>query len=210
MNYDELVAASKAYADRLDAEVNANMAIFITMAEARMNRTLKVSEQTHRVYTKTMAGKEFYTLPLEYNGMRVVHFNTAEVDGKDSATIQLYFVTPEQLVDMQESAYEEQNYYYTVLNNQLQLHRPLPNGGTIEMVFYRKVSPLSKYNPENWMSIDNPDIYLSGIAAEIELFVKNYDSSKIWDDRMTRAIQELSTNDISNRWAGNTMAVRVG
>lgn len=210
MDYNEIVAAARAYCDRVDVEVNQNVRVFVLMAEARINRTLKVTEQTHRVYTRTMEGKEFYSLPEDFNGMRVVHFNTGDVDAQGSGTIQLHYVTPEQMIEMQESAYSETQTYYTILNNQLQLHKPLPNGGTIEMVMYRKVPPLSERNPSNWMSADNPDIYLAGISAEIEMFVKNYDAAKLWDDRMTRAIEELKNNDSLNRWSGNTMVMRAG
>jgi len=210
MDYNEIVAAARAYCDRVDVEVNQNVRVFVLMAEARINRTLKVTEQTHRVYTRTMEGKEFYSLPEDFNGMRVVHFNTGDVDAQGSGTIQLHYVTPEQMIEMQESAYSETQTYYTILNNQLQLHKPLPNGGTIEMVMYRKVPPLSESNPSNWMSADNPDIYLAGISAEIEMFVKNYDAAKLWDDRMTRAIEELKNNDSLNRWSGNTMVMRAG
>lgn len=210
MNYGELVAASKAYCDRLDVEVNQNIDVFITMAEARINRTLKTTEQTHRVYIRTMAAKEYYTLPIDYNGMRAVHFNTGLVDKEDSKSIQLNYATPEQMVDMQESAYAEQERYYTIINRQLQLHNPLPNGGTIEMVFYRRVPPLTNINISNWMATDHPDIYLAGICAEIEMFVKNYDTAKMWDDRMTRSIEELRTNDMANRWTGNSMVMRAG
>ena len=210
MIYSVLIDAARAYCDRVDVEVNQNVRVFVLMAEARINRTLKVTEQTHRVYTRTMEGKEFYSLPEDFNGMRVVHFNTGAVDAQGSGTIQLHYVTPEQMIEMQESAYSETQTYYTILNNQLQLHKPLPNGGTIEMVMYRKVPPLSESNPSNWMSTDNPDIYLAGISAEIEMFVKNYDAAKLWDDRMTRAIEELKNNDSLNRWSGNTMVMRVG
>lgn len=210
MIYSGLVDAAKAYCDRVDLEVNQNVRVFVLMAEARINRTLKVTEQTNRVYTKTMDGKEFYSLPDEFNGMRVVHYNTGGVDKPDSETIQLHHVSPEQMISLQESQYQEQQLYYTVINNQLQLHRTLPNGGTIEMVMYRKVPPLSDSNPSNWMSADHPDIYLAGISAEIEMFVKNYDAAKLWDDRMTRAIEELKDNDATNRWSGNAMVMRVG
>ena len=210
MIYSGLIDAARAYCDRVDVEVNQNVKVFVLMAEARINRTLKVTEQTHRVYTRTMEGKEFYSLPEDFNGMRVVHFNTGDVDAQGSGTIQLHYVTPEQMIEMQESAYSETQTHYTILNNQLQLHKPLPNGGTIEMVMYRKVPPLSENNPSNWMSTDNPDIYLAGISAEIEMFVKNYDAAKLWDDRMTRAIEELKNNDSLNRWTGNTMVMRVG
>lgn len=208
MNYQELVAASKAYADRQDIEVNDNIDTFIIMAEARINRALKTANQTHRIFTNTVEGREFYTLPPDYNGMRAVHFNTGKVDAEGSQAKQLYYSTPEQIVDYQELGPNTGVYYYTILNDQLQLHSTLPGKGTIEMVFFRKVPNLNKTDNLNWVSQDDPDIYLSGICAEIELFVKNYDAAQLWDTRMTRAIEELETNDIRNRWAGNTMTIR--
>ncbi|EOE0154414.1 hypothetical protein ACJ8S7_005067 [Klebsiella pneumoniae] len=207
MNYTQLVAAATAYADRNDIEVNNNIDNFFIMAEARINRALKTAGQTHRVYTNTINGKEYYTLPPEYNGMRVVHFNTGQVDKSGSQPIQLYYTTPENIVNLQELG-DVDKQYYTIVNNQLQLHQTLPGGGTIEMVFYRKVPPLSQTNQENWLSQDAPDIYLSGLCAEIELFVKNYDAATLWDSRMSRAVDELSGNDVQNRWAGNSLVIR--
>lgn len=207
MNYTQLVAAATAYADRNDIEVNSSIDTFIIMAESRINRALKTAGQTHRVYTRTIEGKEFYTLPNDYNGMRVVHFNTGDVDAKDSQPIQLYYTTPENIVNLQEIG-DVDKQYYTLVNNQIQLHQTLPGSGTIEMVFYRKVPNLNKANPENWLTTDSPDIYLSGMCAEIELFVKNYDAATLWDSRMTRAIDELSGNDVQNRWAGNSLVIR--
>jgi hypothetical protein len=207
MRYQELIDAARAYADRNDIEVDANIDIFILMAEARINRALKVAQQTHRMYTNTIEGKEFYTLPADYNGMRVVHFNTGNVDAVGSATVQMFYVTPEQIAEYQQFG-EANQYYYTLINNQIQVHDTLPGKGTIEMVFYRKVPPLTQKDDVNWLSEDSPDIYVSGICAEIELFVKNYDSAQLWDARMGRAIQELGDNDSQNRWAGNSMVIR--
>lgn len=207
MRYQELVDAARAYADRSDIEVDANLDTFILMAEARINRALKVAEQTHRMYTASIDGKEYYTLPAEFNGMRTVHFNSGDVDAEDSKTVQMYYATPEQITQFQQDD-TRGVFYYTIVNRQFQVHNTFPGKGTIEMVFYRKVPSLTSTNDVNWLSEDAPDIYLSGICAEIELFVKNYDAAQLWDARMTRAIGELSDNDIDNRWSGNTMMIR--
>jgi hypothetical protein len=208
MNYTEIVAAAKAYSDRLDAEVSVSMPIFITMAEARINRVLKVGDQTYRIYTKSIEGKEYYTLPPEYNGMRILQFNSGEVDSSESATFNLDYVTPEQIVDFQQYNLGL-GHYYTIVNNSIQVYPPLSGDGTLEIVFYRKVPPLTSSNKDNWMSIDHPDIYLSGICAEIELFVKNFEAAALWNDRMSGAIKELQSNDVDKRWTGSTLVMRV-
>lgn len=208
VTYDEIVNAATAYSDRYDIDVKSNMQIFIIMAEARINRVLKVREQTHRIYTPTVEGKEYYTLPHEFNGMRSIQFNHGGVDD-GSLPVPLNYVTPEVITRMQHSEYDEQLQYYTIINNQIQLHKTLPGKGTLEMVFYRKVPPLNKDNAINWMSADHPDIYLAGVIAEIETFVKNYEVAQGWDAKMSRSIDELADNDISARWTGAPLAMRL-
>ena len=61
MNYQELVDASVAYADRNDIEVANNVDLFVTMAEARVNRVLKTRKQSKRATTPTGTGK---TVPV--------------------------------------------------------------------------------------------------------------------------------------------------
>ena len=210
MDYNQIVLAAKAYADRNDIEVNANIDNFILLAEAKINRVLKTAGQSKRVYTASLDYREFYTLPDEYNGMRTIHFNSGAVDSENSDTIQMFYITPEQVVDMQQRAEYGDKLYFTIINNQVQVVPCLPSGGTIEMVFYRKVPNLSATNTENWASIDHPDIYISAITAEIELFAKNYDAATLWNSRLLSCIDEIDNNDVDNRWAGNTMTIKVG
>jgi hypothetical protein len=206
MEYEKIIKVSQAYADRVDDEVISNMDNFIEMAESRINRTMKVGEQTHRVYTSSIEGKEFYTLPPEFNGMRVVHFNTGAVDSVGSNVRTIDYLTPEQIARQQEAPTGGR--YYTIINSQLQFEPMLPGGGTIEMVFYRKVPNLNPDNPNNWLSDSNPDIYISAITCEIELFCKNADASLLWNTRMAEAIADLKTNDVDKRWTGVGLTMR--
>lgn len=210
MNYQELVDAAKAYADRQDIEVADNLDIFITMAEARINRVLRTYEQTHRIFTTTIFEQEFYALPEDYNGMRAIQYNDGLVDVPGTKSYTMAMISPELLVEKQQYTYEQlDQYYYAVIGQQIQVHPTLAPSGTLELLFYRKVPNLNNVNQANWCSENHPDIYLSGIIAEIELFVKNYETAQMWDTRMTRAIQELKSSDVDKRWAGNPMQMRV-
>lgn len=208
MTYQELVDAARAYADRQDIEVNDNFDVFITMAESRINRVLKTAKQSHRLYTRTIGNQEYYSLPPDYNGMRSIQFNTGAVDADGSKPINVYYVTPNMMSEKQQNDPMPNGYFYTIVGSQIQFHPTLPHGGTIEINHYRRMIHISKTNSTNWMTLDHPDIYLSGLLAEIELFVKNYDSAKLWDDRMTRSIEELRLDDEESIWAGNTLVMR--
>lgn len=195
MEYQDIVDAATAYADRNDVEVDKNMDMFFIMAEARINRALKIAEQTHRVYTSAN-GTEFYTLPSDYNGMRIIQHKVG-----DKATV-INFVPPSQINDKSESKLN-----YTIINNQIQLSRKISDS-LVEMVFYRKVPHLSHKNKNNWVSDNHPDIYLAGLCTEIELFVKNYEAADIWNARMTDAINSIGENDTTTRWAGGPLVIR--
>lgn len=208
MNYTELVAASKAYADRQDIEVDANIDNFILMAEARMNRVLKTREQTTRIYAPTIEDQEFYTLPPDFSGMRDIQLNSALPSTEHSQT-QFNYMTPEQFNIRRDQTYAG-SLFYTVVANQLQIFPIQEAGLSIELIYYQKVPNLSLDNLTNWMSESHPDIYLAGITSEIEIFAKNYKVGKAWDDRMARAIGELEKADVEERWSGQPLVVRLG
>jgi hypothetical protein len=208
MNYQELVTATTEYADRSDIEVGDNMATFILMAEARINRVLKTREQSVRATTPTVTDQYYYALPPDYAGMRDVQLNFLDTNG-NAAIAQYFYINPEQMNERSQAGPGGKN-YYTIIANQMQIWPAVESGNNIEMVYYQKVPPLSEANPNNWASDDQPDIYLAGMVAEVELFVKNYDVAKGWHDRMSLAISELDSSDTLERWAGQPLVTRVG
>lgn len=216
MNYYELVAAAKAYADRQDLEVSDNMDIFIVMVESKVNRLLKTRKQTKRAYTPTQESQSYYSLPPDYAGMRDIQLNSALPTTTHSVQ-QLNYITPEQFNRISQTPYAGVC-YYTVIANQIQIFPTQEVGLSIEMVYYQKVPNLNAYLPlpneppfpyTNWLSEDHPDIYLSGMISEIESFVKNYEVAKVWSDRMKLAVNDLETSDVAERWAGQSLSMRV-
>ena len=207
MNYEELVAASKAYADRNDIEVRDNADVFIKMAEARMNRVLKTRQQSNRAFTPTVEDRGFYALPPDYAGIRDIQINSGEPDESKSSSCT--YLNPE-LFNIKSMSPSDGLIYYTIIADQFQIFPKQSAGKTIEIVYYQKVPPLTRVSKFNWMSLDHPDIYLAGIIAEIELFVMNYEAAGNWDARMIRAIEELDSSDNKERWGGSQLLMRIG
>lgn len=208
MNYQELVDAAKAYADRQDIEVSDNMDTFIIMAESRINRILKTREQTARVVTNTISDQEYYGLPPDYAGMRDIQVNSGSAVS-DSKNYNMHYLNPAQFNDYRSKPFNEK-YFYTIIADQFQIYPIMSDGQTIEIVYYQKVPNLNSIDSFNWLSISYPDIYLSGILAEIESFVKNYDVAKNWDSKMSRSLSELEESDVEERWSGSSLEVRIG
>lgn len=207
MNYQELVAAAKAFADRNDVEVSDNIDTFIILVEAKINRLLKTREQTARVYTPTVTDSEYYGLPVDFAGMRDIQLNSALPTVGHKVT-RCEYATPEQM-----NVKKGQPFcgvlYYTVIGSQIQVYPTQEAGGSLEIVYYQKVPNLNNVDSENWLSISHPDIYVSGITAEIEIFAKNYDAGKLWYDRMSIAVDEIKGSNETETWSGSSLVMKV-
>ena len=219
MNYTELVAASQAYADRQDTEVAASIDTFILLMEARVNRVLKTRQQSHRIQAKIVEDRAYYPLPADYAGTRqieILTYDPADQTGDAICSImgtcQPCYLTPEQITIAQCEG--KSNQYFTIEHNQIHIY-PVPTptaevAYAIELLYYRKLPNLNSEDTTNWASVDHPDIYLSGMCAEIELFAKNYKAADGWHERMSKAIDELDNSDEIERWSGSQLVIRNG
>lgn len=201
MTYDELITQAKAYADRYDKEVADNMAAFFALAEARINRSIKVREMTSRARMRLNEGQEYYPLPADFAGMRDI-----ELAPTDGARKTLTYLSPEQANIIAESQGSFTG--YTIIANQLHIV-PDQGNSVVEIVYYQKLLPLGAENESNWLSESYPDAYLNAIMSEIELFVKNGDAFKLWTVRFNEVMAEIGMNDMKERWSGTPLQTRV-
>lgn len=210
MTYEELVLASKAYADRQDLEVDQNIDLFIVMTEAKINRLLKTREQTSRSISPTVEDQEYYGLPPDYAGMRDIQLDSEiPAAGVSHSTTPMTYLMPEQFNIQRNKPYGG-TLYYCVIADQIQIYPCQAAGKAIEMVYYQKVPNLNEQAPDNWLSRSYPDIYLAGMISEIELFAKHYDAGQMWAERMGVSIAELDNSDIIERWSGSPLQIKVG
>lgn len=208
MNYTELRDTAKLYSDRYDSEIDDNVDIFFSLVEARINRLLKTREQSFRSTTPTIEGAEYYPLPSDFRGMRNIQLNSdPNSEVHDVKTFNL--MNPTQMDGIRQGVYEGK-IYYSVIANQIQIWPTQPAGKEIEIVYYRKVPPLTATNTTNWVSDEHPDMYISGLCGEISLFAKDYDAADGWLNRMKTAVLELDVSDEEEIWSGAPMVSRSG
>lgn len=206
MDYQEIIGAGTAYADRKsDPEINENLDLFLRMGEARLSRLLKVRKASVRANIITN-GTEFYSLPPDYAGMR----NIQILPNDPTKRILIFdYLNPAQLlVKEQEDRPDNQLGFYTIIADQIKLSIK-PSGSTLEILYYQRIPPLTSEAPNNWVSDDHPDMYLSLLMFEIEIFTKNYEVADGWETRLDKALDELIVTDITERWAGNPLATKV-
>ena len=119
-----------AIADWLDrSDLTARIPDFIALAEARINRELRIRPMEVRSIMYTTSGQKYFNLPGGYIQMRNIQLNT-------NPTQPLEYITPEMLDRLYGSNTTGKPKAYTLIGDEIQL-APIPDSTyTVEMAFY--------------------------------------------------------------------------
>ena len=196
--YSELQTAVANWLDRDD--LTDRIPEFIALAEARMNRVLRLRLMESKYTASTVASQRNYALPTSYVQMRNFQLNT-------SPTTALAYVTPEIYDRLWGGSDSGTPQFYTIVAGELQLG-PIPASiMTMEMLFYKKITALSISSPTGQMLSDNPDIYLYGALLEAEPFIMNDERIQVWMHGFEAGVANLQEQDNKDRHSGSALRV---
>ena len=195
-----------AIADWLDrSDLTARIPDFIALAEARINRELRIRPMEVRSTMYATVDQQYFNLPGGYIQMRNIQLNT-------NPTTPLEYITPEMLDRLYGSTTTGKPRAYTLIGDEIQL-APIPDSAyQIEMAFYEKFTPLgdgtSGTVTNNWLTANAPDVLLYGALMEAEPFIKNDERIPVWLNGYSNAIDKLQKADQRDRHSGSAMRVR--
>lgn len=195
-----------AIADWLDrSDLTARIPDFIALAEARINRELRIRPMEVRSTMYATVDQQYFNLPGGYIQMRNIQLNT-------NPTTPLEYITPEMLDRLYGSTTTGKPRAYTLIGDEIQL-APIPDSAyQIEMAFYEKFTALgdgtSGTVTSNWLTKNAPDILLYGSLMEAEPFIKNDERIPVWLNGYSNAIDKLQKADQRDRHSGSAMRVR--
>ena len=196
--YAELQTAVANWLDR--ADLTDRIPEFIALAEARMNRILRIRLMEAKYTASSVKAQRNYALPAGYIQMRNLQINTTPIRP-------CQYVTPEIYDRLYGSTTTGTPEIYTIIANEIQLG-PIPAGvQTIEMLFYKKITALSGSNTTEAMLTDNPDVYLYGALLEAEPFIMNDERVGLWAQGFQQAISDLQEQDNKDRHSGSALRV---
>src|SRR5690242_16410988 len=113
--YSELVTAVQTWLHRSD--VAGAAADFITLAEAKFNRKLRLSAMENRATATLLSGDEYIALPPGFLEMRNLQLDTVPVTS-------LEYMTPE-IMDKRYAGQQGTPRFYAVIADQIQI-QPVP------------------------------------------------------------------------------------
>jgi hypothetical protein len=176
-------------------DLTSHIDTFIDLAEARMNRELRMSEMETRA-TATATG-EYVALPTGTIGVRNIQVN-------GSVTYSLEYKTPAQM-DAGNGSEAGQPRFYSIIGNEFQFY-PVPSSTEIEITYYKAITPLDDTNTTNFLLTSNPEVYLHGCLVYANVFTQGDPS--LHESEFSRIMESLNRTSTRKKFSGAPLQVR--
>lgn len=184
--YSELQTAVQNWLDRATTEIQARAPEFIALAEAKMNRVLRVRQMESKT-SDTMSSSSI-ALPSDWVAFKSIWY---EVSGE---RVELTNITPQEYVRFDDGSTDYPTGYYIAGSNVYFF--PDSNGDyTVGYIYYQKIPALTDSNTTNWLLTAHPDAYLYGALLESAPYLKEYPEIQIWMTAFSAVIEQMKKAD---------------
>lgn len=194
-SYAELKAALAEWLGRGgDATLAALAGDFVRLAEARLGRDLRLRAMELRLPGFAIAGA-WTPLPADLLELRAIALET-------SPRAPLALMPPDEIERRYAGAAAGRPRAYAVVGGELRV-APAPGSPcTAELVYWRRLPPLSDAAPSNWLLEHAPDLYLYAALLEAEAFIGDDERLPLWLAAYDRAAAALQAAEDRGRWPG--------
>lgn len=183
--YSELKAAVADWLERSD--LTARIPDFITLAETKMNRELRVRLMQARITLTVDA--EYESLPADFREADSLIFTDAGVtfncDPMPAETL------ARRSVGGQTPARPE---FYALVGAQARFYPAPDKAYSAELTYYQKVAALSDAAPTNWILANHPDAYLYGALAEAGPYLRDTEALAIYRASFKSAVAAIKSD----------------
>lgn len=173
---------------------------FITLAEARIYRELKVRQMETALSSTIASG--VIAVPSGYTEMKFAYVNGSPIKPLGRVSLEaLYARYPTRSADGKPSVFTQEagNFAFG----------PYPDSAyTIKGVYYKKLAVLSDANTTNWLISDAPDLILFASLVEAKAFIMDDPRLVLWEGRYINARDMLKKQDRDEDMSGSVLSPR--
>lgn len=197
-NYTDLLASVAAWINRTD--LTTVIPDFVTLAEAKISRDLRLRKQVVSTILTTTAGVRGVDLPSDW-----LEFENVSLDG--SPERQLTYASVEHLdIVYPNGGQNDKPSLYTIEGGQI-LFGPTPDAAYNATVFYyQRFTSLS--TSTNWLMTNHPNIYLYCCLMYAFQYVGNAQRTKEYLDLYSADVDALQMQDDRAQHSGSSLRVR--
>jgi hypothetical protein len=175
---------------------------FITLAENRLRRELRIRQMLKSVTTSTVSGDATVELPSDFLEIRDFVVMTNPIQP-------LSYSSPSSLSNDMRTSEVGVPLSYTILASEFQL-APAPDGiYTLKMLYFAAPPYLSSSNTSNIFLNVAPDGLLYGALVEAEPYLMNDARINTWGSMYDRAITSLTKSDEESQYSGVPLAIKL-
>jgi hypothetical protein len=198
--YSDLQTSIAGYLARSD--LTTQIPDFITFAENRLRRELRIRQMLKSVTTATVSGDGTVELPSDFIEIRDFVVTTNPIQP-------LSYSSPSALSNDPRASEVGVPKSYTILASEFQLV-PVPDGiYTLKLLYFAAPAYLSSTNTSNVFLNVAPDALLYASLLEAEPYLMNDARINTWGSMYDRAITTLAKSDEQGQYSGVPLAMKL-
>lgn len=198
--YSDLQTSIGNYLARSD--LTSQIPDFITFAENRLRRELRIRQMLKSVTTATVSGDSTLEIPSDFLQARDFVITTNPIQP-------LSYSSPSALSNDPRTSQVGVPKSYTILANEFQV-APAPDGVyTAKLLYFAAPAYLSGSNTTNVFLTTAPDALLYAALIEAEPYLMNDARINTWGTMYDRAIASLTKSDEEGQYSGVPLAMKL-
>jgi hypothetical protein len=198
--YSDLKTSIAGYLARSD--LTSQIPDFITFAENRLRRELRIRQMLKSVTTSSVSGDATVEIPSDFLEIRDFVVMTNPIQP-------LSYSSPSALSNDPRTSEVGVPKSYTILASEFQL-TPAPDGVyTLKLLYFSAPASLSASNASNVFLTTAPDALLYASLVEAEPYLMNDVRINTWGAMYDRAISSLTKSDESTQYSGVPLAMKL-
>ena len=198
--YSDLQTSIANYLARSD--LTSQIPDFITFAENRLRRELRIRQMLKSVTTSTVSGDSTVEVPSDFLEIRDFVVMTNPITP-------MSYSSPSTLSNDPRTSEVGVPRSYTILASEFQL-APAPDAVyTLKLLYYSAPAYLSSSNTSNTFLTTAPDALLYASLIEAEPYLMNDARVNTWGTMYDRAIASLTKSDESTQYSGVPLSIKL-
>ena len=198
--YSDLQTSIANYLARSD--LTSQIPDFITFAENRLRRELRIRQMLKSVTTATVSGDSTVELPIDFLQVRDFVVMTNPITP-------MSYSSPSALSNDPRTSEVGVPKSYTILASEFQVS-PAPDGVyTLKMLYFAAPEYLSDSNTTNVFLTKAPDALLYASLIEAEPYLMNDARINTWGTMYDRALSSLTKSDEEGQYSGVPLAMKL-
>ena len=198
-SYSDLKTKIASYLGRSD--LTSQIPDFITFAENRLRRELRIRQMMKSVTTSTTAADATVQLPSDFLEVRDFFVNTNPIQP-------LTYASPSAFSRNSRVSQSGKPVDYTILAQEFKM-APVPDSSyTLELLYYAAPAYLDDTNTSNTFLANAADALLYASLLEEEVYLMNDPRLQTWGSLYDRAINTLTTSDEASQYSGVPLAMK--